>query len=571
MTTFSELRRLSRQDLSGKPPVRVALVGDSATQLLAVALRGEAARNGVNIELYEAEYDQVEPELLVQTSELHRFGASYVVLFQSTAHLLDAYDRMPHDERNKLAEWRLSQVEQFLQSTPATLIVMNYPERDDAVYGSHASKVDYSFIYQLRLLNLGLMDMARHNDRLQIVDLCLIQAEIGRSHMLDTAVSVSTDMQLSIDILPVVARRTLEIVWAMQGRFHKCLIMDLDNTLWGGEVGELGWQGIDLGRGLGIGKVFVGIQHWARKLRQQGVILAVVSKNDDNRAREPFLHHPDMVLRMDDIAVFVANWNSKAENIRLVQRILNIGYDAMVFLDDSPFERNLVRQQLPEVCVPELPEDPAEYMNTLSSLNLFETTAVSNADTARTRQYQQEAKRMESSLTFSNETEYLRSLQMTCQVDSLTDYNCPRVAQLTQRSNQFNLRTVRYTETQLRELDQDADAFIRTFTLADRFGASGLIGVLIAKRQPDGLFIDSWLMSCRVLKRGVEHFMLNVLVELARECGCNSIVGEYLPSPKNGMVSSLYPSLGFKQTGVEGRYRLDVQTFEPITCYINRQ
>ena len=229
---------------------------------------------------------------------------------------------------------------------------------------------------------------------------------------------------------------------AQRGTFNKCLILDLDNTLWGGVIGDDGIEGIQLGHGLGIGKAFTELQQWAKKLQQRGIILCVVSKNDEQVAKEPFIHHPDMVLRLDDIAVFMANWETKVDNIRAVQQVLNIGFDSMVFLDDNPFERAIVRENIPGITVPELPEDPAQYLEFLYSLNLFETASASEVDDKRTRQYQQEAKRIELKRTFANEQEFLASLGMEARVEPFTAFNTPRVAQLTQRSNQFNLRTM---------------------------------------------------------------------------------------------------------------------------------
>ena len=278
-----------------------------------------------------------------------------------------------------------------------------------------------------------------------------------------------------------------------------------------------------------------------------------------------------MILKLDDIAVFQANWETKVDNIRTIQSILNIGFDSMVFLDDNPFERNIVRENIKGITVPELPEDPGEYLEYLYSLNLFETASYSNADKDRTKQYQVEAKRVSLSKTFTNEADFLKSLNMVSTVSGFTKFNTPRVAQLSQRSNQFNLRTIRYTEADITSLAEDPNVIDLSFTLEDKFGDNGLIAVIIMKRQDaETLFVDTWFMSCRVLKRGMENFTLNTMVERAKAAGYKKIIGEYLPTPKNKMVENHYLGLGFSkmENSETARYELDVETYQPRECYI---
>ena len=384
-------------------------------------------------------------------------------------------------------------------------------------------------------------------------------------------VYTSTEMILSMDALPYVASRVMDIVCAVKGQFKKCLILDLDNTVWGGVIGDDGLEGIQLGHGLGIGKAFTEFQMWVKKLKQRGIIICVASKNNEETAKEPFEKHPDMVLKLDDIAVFQANWETKVDNICTIQSILNIGFDSMVFLDDNPFERNMVRENIKGITVPELPEDPAEYLEYLYSLNLFETASYSNLDKDRTKQYQVEAQRVSLSKTFTNEADFLKSLNMVSTVSGFTKFNTPRVAQLSQRSNQFNLRTVRYTDADIEALANDPNVIDLSFTLEDKFGDNGLIAVVIMKPlDKETLFVDTWFMSCRVLKRGMENFTLNTMVEAAKAKGYKKIIGEYVPTPKNKMVEQHYPNLGFyKVEGTEmAQYNLDVDSYKPRECYI---
>ena len=352
------------------------------------------------------------------------------------------------------------------------------------------------------------------------------------------------------------------------------MVLDLDNTVWGGVVGDDGWENIQVGHGLGIGKAFSEFQQWVKKLKNRGIIICVCSKNDEDKAKEPFEKNPEMVLKLDDISVFVANWENKADNIRTIQGILNIGFDSMVFLDDNPFERNMVRENVPGVTVPELPDDPGEYLEYLYSLNLFETASYSSADKDRTKQYQLEAQRVSTAKKFTNEADFLKSLEMVSEVSNFNSFNNPRVAQLSQRSNQFNLRTVRYTEDQITAIEKDPKQKGFAFTLEDKFGDNGLIAVVILEeKEPEALFIDTWFMSCRVLKRGMENFTLNTIVAWAKENGYKKIIGEYIPTLKNGMVSEHYTVLGFnKLEGIEpAQWELYVNAYQNRLCYIERK
>ena len=574
MKTFQELKKITKHMPADLPAIKVALTGDTATQFLATAIRGTGAERGYQIDLFEAEYNQVERQFLDPSSELYQTDADFIVLFQSTHKLGEKHSLLSPSQQESLAEERLAFVASVCENpmlASKKIICLNYPEIEDTVFGSYATKVTSSFTYQVRKLNMGLMDLSQRYANLFICDIAGLQNKLGRDIMFAPNVYVSTEMVLSIDALPYVASRVMDIICAIKGQFKKCLILDLDNTVWGGVIGDDGLEGIQLGHGLGIGKAFTEFQMWVKKLKQRGVIICVASKNNEETAKEPFEKHPDMVLKLEDIAVFQANWETKVDNIRTIQRILNIGFDSMVFLDDNPFERNIVRENIPGITVPELPQDPGEYLEYLYSLNLFETASYSQADKDRTKQYQVEAQRVSLQKTFSNEADFLKSLDMTSVVSGFNKFNTPRVAQLSQRSNQFNLRTVRYTEADIEALGQNPDVIDLSFTLEDKFGDNGLIAVIIMKKQDEEtLFIDTWFMSCRVLKRGMEDFTLNTMVEAAREKGYKRIIGEYLPTPKNKMVENHYPSLGFQK--LEGtptaQYVLDVEQYQTRENYI---
>jgi FkbH-like protein len=306
-------------------------------------------------------------------------------------------------------------------------------------------------------------------------------------------------------------------------------------------------------------------------LLKRGILLAVCSKNEMHNALLPFEKHPDMLLRREDITAFVADWNDKAQNILKIRDILNIGLDSMVFLDDNAFERNLVRGLVPEVIVPDLPEDPADYVRVLSELNLFETISFSAEDLNRAELYRAEAARREQQTQFGSASEFLASLDMRIVVSRFDPFHLPRIAQLIQRSNQFNLTTHRYSESECAALMEDSRYVPLYVKLSDRLGDHGLIGIVVLEPTPEKLWIRDWLMSCRVLARGVEQYLMNLVVEQACSLGVAQISGEYIPTAKNGMVSEFFAQFGFTRTSENNGHTvwlLDVNSYQPVKTLI---
>jgi len=508
--------------------------------------------NGFNLEIWEADFNQIERQVYDPTSELYEFKPEIVIIFQSSHKLLGKYNKINSEQHLLFASNELESIENIYSNITNNLdvkiIYYNYTEIDDSIFGNYASQTESSFLFQLRKLNYELMVLASIKSNLYLCDLSSIQNQVGKAVFFQPSVYINTEMVLSIDVLPKIASKTIDLINTFHGKFKKCVILDLDNTTWGGIIGDDGIENIQIGS-LGIGKAFSEFQYWIKKLKNRGIIVAVCSKNTESVAKEPFEKHPDMVLHLEDISVFIANWENKADNIRQIQSILNIGFDSMVFLDDNPFERNIVRENIPQICVPELPEDPADYLEYLYTLNLFETISFSNEDTERTKLYQVEAQRAIIQQKFTNEDDFLISLNMLSIIEPFNKFNTPRVAQLSQRSNQFNLRTIRYTESEIEKLGMNNDYFTFSFTLEYRFGDNGLICVVILNKDTkDTLFIDTWFMSCRVLKRGMENFVLNTIVNFAKENGFTILKGEYIATAKNEMVKDHYQNLGFEKS-----------------------
>ena len=573
MKTFSQLKKNLKQDFTGLKTIRVALLGDSATQFLVQALRATGYESGYDLQIWEADFNQIERQVFDPSSELFEFNPELVILFQSSHKLLAKYNKSKSEYYQLLADNRLEEINSIVSALNgqlnAKIIYYNYSEINDSVFGNYANKLELSFPFQLYKLNYELVKLATQVNNFYICDLSSIQNQLGKSLSFQTSVYINTEMVLSIDVLPFVAKQTIDIIAAMNGQSKKCVILDLDNTVWGGVIGDDGIENIQIGS-LGIGKAFTEFQYWIKKLKNRGIIIAVCSKNTESVAKEPFEKHPDMVLRLDDFAVFMANWENKADNIRQIQSILNIGFDSMVFLDDNPFERNIVRENIPGITVPELPADPADYLEYLYTLNLFETISYSNEDTERTKLYQVEAQRSVLQQKFTNEDEFLESLNMLSLVEPFNKFNTPRVAQLSQRSNQFNLRTIRYTESDIALISNSDNFYTFAFTLEDKFGDNGLICVIVLKaKDKETAFIETWLMSCRVLKRGMEQFTLNTIANFAEEKGFKQLEGEYIPTAKNEMVKAHYANLGFENSG--DKWILNLSNFKNNKCYINKK
>lgn len=551
MKDFTELKKNLKKDFSKLKPIKAAVLGDTATPFLTLALRGMGYDYGIDLKIWEAGYNQIERQVFDSKSELYEFKPEIVIVFQASHTLLGKYNKLKTGEHCLLASREIKLIGDIyttlINILKARVIYYNYTEIDDAVFGNYANKAELSFLYQLRKLNYELMLYASKNADLYLCDISAIQNQVGKAVVFDPSIYINTDMVLSIDILPKVAAVTLDVISALNGNFRKCVILDLDNTVWGGIIGDDGLENIQIGN-LGIGKAFSEFQHWVKKLKNRGIILAVCTKNTESVAIEPFEKHQDMVLHLEDIAVFIANWDNKVDNIRQIQGILNIAFDSMVFLDDSPFERNIVRENMPEICVPELPQDPADYLEYLYTLNLFETGSFTNEDAERTKLYQMNAQRCIVQHAFTCKEDFMKSLDMFSSIEPFNSYNAPRVAQLSQRSNQFNLRTVRYTEDDIERVAKSKQHFTFAFNLKDKFGDNGLIcAVILQKENDQTLFIDTWIMSCRVLERGMENFVLNTIAAFAKENRYTFLKGEYIPTAKNKMVKDHYLNLGFKE------------------------
>ena len=552
--------------------VRLAILSSCTVTHLVPAIRVAGLRRGLLVRVHACAFGQYMQELSGAASALHEFRPTHVLFALDAHHLCagvtDAQDfaaaeTILRDTAERIrAAWTQAREAFGCRIIQQTALPLHAP-----LLGNNEHRLPGSPARCVVRLNAMLRDMveAEGADLLALDDRV---AQDGIAAWHKPALWHHARQEISPGAAPLYGDLVARLLAASAGRSRKCLVLDLDNTLWGGVIGDDGLEGIVLGRGSALGDAFVDFQHYVRALMQRGVILAVCSKNDIANALTPFERHPEMVLRRGDIACFVANWSDKPSNIRAIAQELNIGLDALVFVDDNPFERALVRQELPMVAVPELPDDPAGYARVLADAGYFEALSVTAEDRERTQQYQGNKSRKALKQSITDVEAYLRSLEMRLLWQPFDRIGLSRIVQLIHRSNQFNLTTRRYSEAEIRAMMEDPTALGLQLRLLDRFGDNGMIAVVIGRLQACGdLLIDTWLMSCRVLGRQVEHATLNLIAGQAKAIGAQRLVGEFVPSGRNEMVRSHYQQLGFMPLSDDGsgglRSVLDLAGFAP--------
>ena len=539
----------------GLRPLRIALVSSFTVDYFKDVLALWLVLAGIRAEFHVAPFDTVAQTVMDEASPLYGFAPDLVWLMTSYRDIrLDGPPGEPTEAvrtrvaaavEDQAALWRI------LTARAKCVVLQNnadIPAYDP--FGNLAGAAPWGGRSALRLYNFELADRAAA-EGVVLFDLDHVAALFGKAQWVDARHWHLAKTGFTPEASGLVASHAARLIAAAKGLARKCLVLDLDNTLWGGVIGDDGLDGIRLGTGP-EGEAFVAFQAYVQALGQRGVVLAVSSKNDAKHAAEPFEKHPDMRLELGDIAVFRANWDNKPDNIREIARTLNLGLDAFVFIDDNPAEREVVRQLLPMVEVPELAADPADYIASLATQNLFEATLYSAEDGERARLYRENAERDALSRTSSDLSSYLAHLAMRASVGPVDAFTLPRMAQLINKSNQFHLTGTRYAEAELAALAEDPAATLLWFRLADRFGDNGLISVVILKQRGDALEIDTWVMSCRVLGRTMEEFIANEIRAVAQARGCSQVIGSYRPSAKNGLVAGLYARLGFEALETDG-------------------
>jgi FkbH-like protein len=553
--------------LSPLVPLKIGLMGNSTTSLIAPALEATALRYGFDLAVIEAPFGQLVQEAMNPDSVLAG-AAPDLILVSIDAHGLPLRECPGQlDSAEASVSGALAQVDAIgrglRQNTAATLIWQTVPRLPETLFGSFDFRLPGTKRWLFDRFNRALAEQLPSDELL--VDVAGLAENIGLDVWHDPVMRNVGKLPFNLAFVPLYADHVMRVIAAFRGKSRKALVLDLDNTLWGGVIGDDGVEGIAIGQGDALGEAHLAVQQAALDLRGRGVILAVSSKNEDETARLPFRQHADMILKEDHFAVFQANWTDKASNLATIANGLSLGRDALVFLDDNPAERMQVRAAHPEIAVPELPADAALYARTLAAAGYFEAVAFSDDDRKRSGFYQDNARRLELQGKSGSLDDYHRSLDMTLGLAPFDAIGRTRIAQLVNKSNQFNLTTRRYAEADIAHFEQSANHFTLQARLRDVFGDNGMIGVIIARTGATDWEIDTWLMSCRVLGRRVEEAMLDEVAAAAAAAGASALIGRYIHTDRNMMVARHYETLGFApmagSEGTETLWRLPLAAF----------
>jgi FkbH-like protein len=540
------------QSLHPLVPFRLGVLGNGVLDVVVPALRASAARHGIALECVTAEYDQVMQAALSPESAINRARPDAVLIaIDHRALPLRITPGDPDAAGETIATWQASLTairDGIRGNCGATCIFQTLAPPPEGLFGHYDRLLPGTARHLLDNINRVIIDRIVGPTEL-LLDVAALAETVGLAEWHSPSHWNLAKLPFANELVPLYADHVARIIAAVRGKSRKCLVLDLDNTVWGGVIGDDGLDGIRIAQGDAVGEAYRSVQQLALALRQRGIVLAVSSKNTDEVARAPFRQHPEMLLREDQIAVFQANWDDKARNIRTIADALSFGLDALVFLDDNPVERGLIRRELPQVAVPELPDDPALYARTLAAAGYFESLGFSDEDRKRADFYHDNARRHGLRDQATDLSSYLASLEMEITFQPFDSVGRARIAQLINKSNQFNLTTRRYSEAEVAEAERASDCFTLQIRLSDTFGDNGMISVIVCRARGDAWEIDIWLMSCRVLGRGVEDMVLREILQHARERGIARLIGVYRPTERNGMVRDHYAKLGFTQAG----------------------
>jgi FkbH-like protein len=552
------LRRCRTEGKSLAPlsPFRLGLLAGATSDLLLDDLLAAAARHGIALEIVAAPYDQVMQQALDPASLINSAKPDAILIAVDHRWFKIEQPLLDQDAAQAVAGQML-QLRELIQAlhnnSGAPAILQTLPIPPMPLFGSFDRRVRGSVRSMIGEANRIIGDLAEDTGS-YLLDVAAIAEQVGTNKWFDPVQWAAYKLPFSADCVPIYSDHVGRLVGAIRGKTRKCLVLDLDNTIWGGVVGDDGVTGLFVGQGDARGEAFIAVQRSALELRERGIVLAVCSKNNEEVARAPFREHPEMLLKEEHFAVFQANWIDKPSNLEAIAKTLNIGLDSLVLLDDNAAERAEVRAAVSEVAVPELPDDPSWYAWYLRAAGYFEAIAFSAEDRLRVGSYVADAQRSAVMAKARDLGEYLASLEMKISFAPFDAQGRKRIAQLINKTNQFNLTTRRYAEREVMEMEANSSIFTLQVRLADKFGDLGMIGIVICRPLAGNRFaweIDTWLMSCRVLGRKVEQAMLEKTMQEAAARGIHRLIGIYIPTAKNAMVADHYGKLGFQKVTTE--------------------
>jgi FkbH-like protein len=564
----------------GFVPIRLLILSASTFSHIADALIGTAMRFRVLLDVVVAEYEEPEPWLERNRDALKGSPPDFVLVASDSRMLKLA---SPLDDGAAAEQvidaalariWRIADVAG--RATARPVILQTLADDPDEIRFNMDISLPGSPRFLISEFNRRLARQARQDSRL-VLDVNALANLVGLSAWSAGRYWYAAKYPFATAMIPFYADNIMRILASQMGRSRRVLVLDLDNTMWGGIVGDDGIEGLVLGSGSPLGEAHAALQRMALALKQRGIILCVSSKNDEAIALDAFRNHPEMILKEDDIVAFRINWEDKAANIKAIADAIDLGLDSFVFLDDNPAERKRIRDALPSVAVPELPEDPSDWLMVFQAAGYFEQANFSKEDQLRAGFYKANALRAAQMERIGNHDDYLRSLGMRLSIAPFDGAGRKRITQLISKSNQFNLTTRRYSDAEIAALQSDSDAITVQARLEDIFGDNGMISTVICRRADQRWDVDSWIMSCRVLGRRVEEAILQHLVAEARMMGIGEIIGRYVPTARNELVRDHYSRLGFIQIPAESGetvWRLSIEGYcdkdLPMTVDVRR-
>jgi FkbH-like protein len=514
---------------------RWAFVRSFTIEPILPILKAGAFVNGITLETHSGEFNAWSQELLDPESAVYRFQPDVVVI------AVLARDLAPENALERFRDCIVA----FRRHSSAALIVHTLEQPATPAAGLFDAQIEGE-CEAIRRINRGLRDLASEHRGVYLLDYDALVARHGRQAWSDERKWLTVRLPIASANLGHMAAEWLRFLHPLAGKVAKCVAVDLDNTLWGGVIGEDGVNGIQLGSEY-PGAAFQTVQRALLDLAKRGILLAICSKNNPADALEALEGHSGMLVRPRDFAALRMNWNDKAQNLREIAAELNIGLDSIAFLDDNPVERQHVREQAPEVVVLELPSDPMAYAQAVRDCPWFERLVLSEEDRRRGEYYAAQRERAELESSVASKEDFYRSLQQVCRIAPVTDATIARVAQLTQKTNQFNLTTRRYTEQQIAAMAECPGWRVWSLGVQDRYADNGLVGVAISRVEGEVCEIDTFLMSCRVIGRTVETALLSRIAADAKERGARVLQGTFIPTKKNAPAAGFYQSHGFEE------------------------
>lgn len=530
---------------------KIAVLGGSTTHDIIRVLELFLLEQGIEPQFYESEYAMYWQDAMFENPELKEFGPDVIYIHTSNRNITD-YPEL-NDSKDAVLEKEANAFEHFrvmwdkLRETYACPIIQNNFEMPFYRLLGNRDVVDvHGRIHFLNHLNEKFYEYADSHENFYINDINYLSACYGLDKWADPFFWHMYKYCLCLDAIPNLAFNVANIIKSIYGKNKKALVLDLDNTLWGGIVGDDGVENLEIGQETSLGQVYSEFQNYIKMQKQIGVMLNVNSKNEEENALAG-LQHPDGVLKPDDFIIIKANWDPKSKNLLDIATELNILPDSLVFVDDNPAEREIISQQVVGTAVPEI-GNPEEYIRVLDHSGFFEVTKLSEDDRNRNEMYKANVMRKQQELSFGDYKEYLKSLQMKAVIAPFESIYMARIAQLTNKSNQFNLTTRRFSQSEIEAIAQDSKYITLYGKLEDKFGDNGVVSVVIGEKEANILHVRLWLMSCRVLKRDMEYAMMDTLVEKCKQQGIDTLYGYYYPTAKNAMVKEFYSLQGFEKT-----------------------